>query len=109
MARGNQRDVDRERAKKRADKKAKMSKTDHEKRKFTDAEIMREKQKAAEERKMKAEMDEDEEEKVAAEKPKKKKEKTVVPNYLLGFTGGPGVLKEKKKEQKDKQRKKQKK
>ena len=45
MTRGNQRDIDRERAKKRSDKKAAQEgKGDFQKRKLTDAEIMRQKQ-----------------------------------------------------------------
>ena len=51
MTRGNQRDIDRERAKKRADKGKKTSNEDFSKRKLTDADIMREKQKKAEEKK----------------------------------------------------------
>ena len=44
MTRGNQRDIDRERAKKRAEKKGGNGKNeDFQKRKLTDAEIMREK------------------------------------------------------------------
>ena len=58
MTRGNQRDIDRERAKKRSEKKAAQeSKGDFEKRKLTDAEIMRAKQKLAEEKKQKEEED----------------------------------------------------
>ena len=53
MTRGNQRDADRERAKKRLDK-GKIS-TDYLKKKDTDAEIMRIKQKMAEEKKTKPE------------------------------------------------------
>lgn len=51
MTRGNQRDIDRERAKKRSEKGTKDKKGDFEKRKMTDAEIMRAKQKMAEEKK----------------------------------------------------------
>lgn len=43
MTRGNQRDIDRERAKKRHDKHAKDKKEDFQKRKETDADIMRKK------------------------------------------------------------------
>ena len=58
MTRGNQRDIDRERAQKRSDKKAAGEKHgDLQKRKLTDAEAMREKQKKAEEKKQKEEED----------------------------------------------------
>ena len=43
MTRGNQRDIDRARAQKRAEKKGKDKKEDFSKRQLTDAEIMREK------------------------------------------------------------------
>jgi hypothetical protein len=55
MTRGNQRDIDRERARKRQEKNTGDKKTDFVKRKLTDAEIMREKQKKAEEKKQKEE------------------------------------------------------
>ena len=110
MTRGNQRDIDRERAKKRNDnKKKKGEKSNFDKTKMTDAEIMREKQKKAEQKKQeeeeeeKKEIPEEEEKKVV----KKTKAKAEVPNYLLGFSGGPGDLKDKKKKQKDLQKKKQ--
>ena len=51
MTRGNQRDVDRARAQKRQDKNNKGKNDDFQKKKFTDAEIMRAKQKMAEEKK----------------------------------------------------------
>ena len=51
MTRGNQRDIDRERAKKRHEKHEKTKNNDFAKRKLTDADIMREKQKKAEEKK----------------------------------------------------------
>ena len=56
MTRGNQRDIDRERAKKRQDKAAagKLP-SDFSKRKLADADIMRDKQKKAEEKKQKDE------------------------------------------------------
>ena len=43
MTRGNQRDIDRERAKKRAEKKGQEKQGDFNKRKETDADIMRKK------------------------------------------------------------------
>jgi len=43
MTRGNQRDIDRERAKKRHEKHEKTKNNDFAKRKLTDADIMREK------------------------------------------------------------------
>ena len=55
MTRGNQRDIDRERAKKRSEKHEKSKNNDFSKRKLTDADIMREKQKKAEEKKQKEE------------------------------------------------------
>ena len=57
MTRGNQRDIDRARAQKRQEKKGDAKKEDFNKRKLTDAEIMREKQKKAEEKKQKEEED----------------------------------------------------
>lgn len=65
MTRGNQRDIDRERARKRHEKQEKAKTNDFSKRKLTDADIMREKQKKAEEKKQK-----EEEEKIA-KNPKK--------------------------------------
>ena len=56
---------------------------------------MREKQRKAEEKKLKEEEDEDEEEKKEV-KPKKKIDYFKIDNHTLGFSGGPGVLKEKK-------------
>ena len=61
--------------------------------KLTDAEIMREKQKKAEERKMK---EEEEEEKKEVKPKKTKVDLDKVDNHTLGFSGGPGVLKDKK-------------
>ena len=55
MTRGNQRDIDRERAKKRSEKNQKSTTQEFSKRKLTDADIMREKQKKAEEKKQKEE------------------------------------------------------
>ena len=58
MTRGNQREIDRARAQKRAEKKGGADKqTDFQKRMMTDAEKMREKQKKAEEKKQKEEED----------------------------------------------------
>ncbi len=57
MTRGNQREIDRARAQKRAEKKGGEKQGDFQKRKLTDAEIMREKQKKAEEKKQKEEED----------------------------------------------------
>ena len=55
---------------------------------------MREKQRKAEEKKLKEEEDEEEKKEV---KPKKTKiDYFKVDNHTLGFSGGPGVLKEKK-------------
>ena len=51
MTRGNQRDIDREKARKRSEKYAKDKREDLSKRQMTDAEIMREKQKKGEEKK----------------------------------------------------------
>ncbi|CAI2383581.1 unnamed protein product [Moneuplotes crassus] len=109
MARGNQREIDRERAMKRKDKKKiKTTKSGFEKRKEDDAERMREKQRLAEERKLKEA--EEEKKELASEpvKPKKdkKKAKAKVPNFLLGFTGGHDELKAKKKAKKELQKKK---
>ena len=55
MTRGNQRDIDRERAQKRKEKTEKDKNNDFGKRKLTDADIMREKQKKAEEKRQKEE------------------------------------------------------
>ncbi len=63
MTRGNQREIDRARAQKRAEKKGGEKQGDFQKRMFTDAEIMREKQKKAEEKKQK-----EEEESIAQQK-----------------------------------------
>ena len=89
-------------------KKTKPEKSDFEKRKFNDADIMREKQKKAEERKKKEEEEEEKKGSKPDEKPKKKQEKAKmeIPNYLKGFTGGPGVKKEQKHALKEKQKKK---
>ena len=57
MTRGNQREIDRARAQKRAEKKGGDKQPDFQKRQMTDAEIMREKQKKAEEKKQKEEED----------------------------------------------------
>ena len=54
MARGNQREIDRQRAQKRKEK-GKKDKSDHVKEMAKDADIMREKQKKAEEKKQKEE------------------------------------------------------
>ncbi len=57
MTRGNQREIDRARAQKRAEKKGGEKQGDFQKRMLTDAEKMREKQKKAEEKKQKEEED----------------------------------------------------
>ena len=68
MTRGNQREIDRARAQKRAEKKGQEKLPDFQKRMMTDAEIMREKQKKAEEKRQK-----EEEDRIRAEMAKKGK------------------------------------